>query len=184
MAPGGSGSGGGGHSIPTGHWRDGLCDCCTFGICYPVLCLGIWCRMCLLGQVLTRNKLNWFATPNGPRINATTYQIWFVLMVVSIVLGATGHLLDNDSAAAIILIIITAAISLVRCITTCRARKYLRNKYNIDEQNCNGCEDLCCAWFCYPCTICQMARHTADYHQYKAEYCTHTGLSLDSPEII
>lgn len=140
--------------------------------------------MCLLGQVLTRNKLNWFATYNGPQINPSTYQFWFAMMVVSLVLGGAGSGLNSNSALASLLSIVTTVIGILACLTTCRAREYLRNKYGIAEENCGGCEDCCCAVWCGPCTICQMARHTADYHQHKAEYCTSTGLRLDAPDIL
>jgi hypothetical protein len=29
-------------AIPTGQWRDGLCDCCKHGCCEPMCCLGLW----------------------------------------------------------------------------------------------------------------------------------------------
>lgn len=29
-------------NIPTGNWRDGLCDCCRFGCCHPLFWWG-WC---------------------------------------------------------------------------------------------------------------------------------------------
>ena len=29
----------GSHNIPFGRWRDGLCNCCAFGLCHPLLCL-------------------------------------------------------------------------------------------------------------------------------------------------
>ena len=28
--------------IPTGGWRDGLCDCCMFGPCHAMCCLSYW----------------------------------------------------------------------------------------------------------------------------------------------
>ena len=28
--------------IPTGAWRDGLCDCCMFGPCHAMCCLSYW----------------------------------------------------------------------------------------------------------------------------------------------
>jgi Cys-rich protein (TIGR01571 family) len=31
------------HVIPTEKWRDGLCDCFTFGCCHAMCCLGCWC---------------------------------------------------------------------------------------------------------------------------------------------
>jgi len=29
-------------SVPTGNWRDGVCDCCVQGICHPL----IWNSLC------------------------------------------------------------------------------------------------------------------------------------------
>jgi hypothetical protein len=29
--------------IPIGKWRDELCNCCTFGPCHAMCCLGYWC---------------------------------------------------------------------------------------------------------------------------------------------
>jgi hypothetical protein len=38
------------HMIPTGRWRDDLCDCCKFGCCHAQCCLSCWCTACALGQ--------------------------------------------------------------------------------------------------------------------------------------
>jgi Cys-rich protein (TIGR01571 family) len=55
--------GDGGHRIPTGQWRDGLCDCFKHGICHPVVWLACCCRPLALGQIL--NRMNLTAT-GGP----------------------------------------------------------------------------------------------------------------------
>ena len=44
-----------------------------------------------------------------------------------------------------------------------RTRQYMRARYNIATGCCGQAEDCCCAFFCGPCLVCQMARHTADY---------------------
>jgi Cys-rich protein (TIGR01571 family) len=72
-------------------------------------------------------------------------------------------------------------ISCLECIATCKARESLRNKYHI-EGGC--CEDCCCTICCPLCTLCQMARHTADYHVHQAYCCTATGLSPQAPEVV
>ena len=51
---GASAAEGGGHRIPTGKWRDGLCDCFATGICHPMLWLACCCRPLAIGQVVTR----------------------------------------------------------------------------------------------------------------------------------
>eukprot|EP01082_Thalassiosira_pseudonana_P012367 g11283.t1 g11283 contig5:520994-523971(-) len=57
--------------IPTGVWRDNLCDCCKFGPCHPHF-LNAWlCRPLLMGQILTRMKMTWLGqrTPTTGSIN-------------------------------------------------------------------------------------------------------------------
>ena len=57
----GNGGGGGSSSstIPTGIWRDGLCDCCAYGPCHAHFCMTLFLRPILLGQILTRMKMTW-----------------------------------------------------------------------------------------------------------------------------
>jgi PLAC8 family len=58
-----------------------------------------------------------------------------------------------------------------------RARAHVRQRYDIPEQCCVGCEDCCCAFWLPCCTALQIARHTADYSQRRsAACCTDTGL--------
>jgi hypothetical protein len=55
-------------------------------------------------------------------------------------------------------------------------RNFIRQRYQIPERNCIGCEDCVCA-LCFPCcTISQMARHTTDYDTYRAVWFSDTGL--------
>jgi Cys-rich protein (TIGR01571 family) len=56
------------------------------------------------------------------------------------------------------------------------ARSSIREKFMIRENCCYDLEDLCCATFCLPCTISQMARHTANYKDHEAVCCSKTGL--------
>jgi len=58
-----------------------------------------------------------------------------------------------------------------------KTRKKLRQKYEIPETHCHGCEDLCCAFWCGNCASAQMARQTADYDAEAAFCCTNTGLT-------
>ena len=51
--------GGAEDTIPTGVWRDSLCDCCRFGPCHPSLCIAWFCRPILIGQILTRMQMTW-----------------------------------------------------------------------------------------------------------------------------
>ena len=80
--------------------------------------------------------------------------------------------------------IITYGLTLLVVLITCRTRQQLRDKYGIPAGACGRIEDVCCAVVCGPCTVCQMARHTADYDVYPASCCTETGLGAGSPMIV
>jgi Cys-rich protein (TIGR01571 family) len=210
--------GGYSHNIPTGHWRDGLCECCAFGCCHPVFCLGYCYNLCLLGQVLTRNKLSCIGLPTG-KVEPCSYRFWFAMVFVifaikvgvvwMFVLVVVSLDVDTDDdcfsysnryyrscttydtyeytgpkwviACLVLFGVFLSIISCLECIATCKARESLRNKYHI-EGGC--CEDCCCTICCPLCTLCQMARHTADYHVHQAYCCTATGLSPQAPEVV
>lgn len=76
------------------------------------------------------------------------------------------------------------AFFLYTLVLTMKTRAFVRNRYQIPETTCRGCEDCCCAFWLPCCTITQMARHTADYDHYPAACCTETGLSSHVPEVI
>lgn len=92
---------------------------------------------------------------------------------------------DWDDAVEVVRIIVEIIFWLFVLVVTIRTRAYIRNKYNIPEKHCcHGCEDFCCSFWCTMCTICQMARHTADYQTYSAGCCTEDGLSRGAPHVV
>jgi Cys-rich protein (TIGR01571 family) len=77
------------------------------------------------------------------------------------------------------------AFFLYSLIITIKTRYYIRKKYAIRTQNCDeSLEDCCCSCWCHGCTVCQMARHTADYDTYSARCCSSTGLGPNAPSIV
>jgi hypothetical protein len=50
-------------TIPVGHWKDGLCDCCRYGICHSHCFISYWCCALGAGQVISRLQLNWLGKP-------------------------------------------------------------------------------------------------------------------------
>lgn len=56
-----------------------------------------------------------------------------------------------------------------------RVRNYVRKRYSIPA-GCGDLEDCCCSFWCGPCSVCQMMRHTSDYRHDRAACCTPTGL--------
>ena len=73
-------------------------------------------------------------------------------------------------------------------IAMCRTRQAIRARYKI-EDNCGGCSDCCCTFWCSCCTINQMARHTNDYEAYPVDCCSatcfnKTGLPANAPILV
>mmetsp|Transcript_14256 Transcript_14256/g.19992 ORF Transcript_14256/g.19992 Transcript_14256/m.19992 type:complete len:212 (-) Transcript_14256:644-1279(-) len=179
-----------------GHWKDGLCDCCKFGCFHPHL-WNAWCfPVVLMGQVLTRMKMNWLGdaaleeTEWRSTFRKTLYVAigYFVLRTAFYVPPATvqfvnGHYEEVFPDVPIWKIIIhkvlilTFAIYVLTVLT--KLRRAVRAKYSIPEERCLGCEDLCCSLWCTPCTAAQLARQTADYEVQHAQCCTSTGFEPD-----
>lgn len=160
---------GGPHSIPYGHWRDGLCNCCSFGPCHPMLCCNAWCAMCGMGQVLTRLKMNCVGGPADPTQAApcSSFKILFGISMLYFLIQVS--LISLRSPIASFAVTLLGAVKeLYAVAVTMRIRAHVREKYGIPEQHCVGCEDCCCSFWCMRCVMCQISRHTADYRKYRA----------------
>lgn len=181
----------GSHNIPHGKWRDGIWDCWNLGCCHPQWCLTFWCTPCALGQVLTRMKLNACASPKqAVATGLTAFQILFAVQVVYLVVQTVLSSVIGDTSGWGGFLYFVLYIFVL--IVTMLLRRYVRNKYQIPEKTCwckeggccRGCEDFCCAFWCASCTICQLARHTADYHRHRAGCCTEDGLATGTPSVV
>jgi len=74
-------------------------------------------------------------------------------------LQSHGRLLSELAAENPVISLIGVLGSLFTCLTICQVRMAIRKRDGILESNCQGCEDLCCAGFCNPCTQCLIFRH-------------------------
>ena len=190
-------------AIPVGQWRDGLCDCLRFGPIHPSF-LSAWCLPQLLNaQVMTRMKLNWLGMEASDDERKNTFRNVIILMISYFILSNVfsvpdptfertedGKFIITSPPPSAILVainnVINIAFSAYTIIVVMRTRKMIRERYRIPEEQCHGCEDLVCAFWCGCCTVAQMARHTADYKKEKAVCCTTNGLkrSSDHPVIV
>jgi Cys-rich protein (TIGR01571 family) len=177
-------SSGGPHAIPSGRWRDGLCDCFTFGLFHPLCCLAFWCTPCALGQVLHRNKLNALggAWSDDAQAAATSaFKILFAVAVISYILQVSLSAAGLPNLSSLVNMIV-----FIFCVVvTVRLRGHVRRKYAVPEStSCKGFEDCCCSFWCLPCTICQVSRHTADFRNHKAGCCSDNGLGPEAPDVV
>jgi Cys-rich protein (TIGR01571 family) len=153
-------------------------------------------------------KLTWCGLPlNGRRVATSAFKVMFTLLAVYIFVMnfILGPVIANNEAETttdgngnettgddkgwvtgmkVVRMFIQFVFFLFILIVTMRARGYIRKKYDIPEERCKNCEDCCCSLWCSPCTVCQMLRHTADYHKYNAGCCSETGLAHGAPEVV
>jgi Cys-rich protein (TIGR01571 family) len=152
--------------------------------------------LCLLGQVATRTGIwNERLQPYGISAYRLCFAITVLLMMTSAITRHIKHMYglnDDDDYVRVVdeqepeipflpLVILFLcrctlfALSMFALVATCQVRQHIRATYNIPASH--PVEDFCCACCCQSCTICQMARHTADYNAVDAELCSETGLA-------
>jgi len=175
-------------NAPIGRWKDGLFDCFSVGICHPSLCCAVFCSRISMAQIMTRMSLTWLGKP-GQRISTKdTFKV-VVLLVVSyaIYANALGFASLEYSAEEL-----PVSISVMRSVGSlfffvwsvyalCKTRQSVRQQYSIPEEQCVGCEDLCCSLWCTCCSLGQMARHTGEYETYPGTCCSSTGHPQGTP---
>jgi len=158
-------------------WRDDLFACCAHGIFHPSFLNCCCCSICLLGQVMTRLKLNWCGSPVSSNAWKNTYSIMVIICIFcyGVNLFTTPTDVDEGPVNGMLSNILLIVYLFVLC-TIYKVRKHVRAKYEIPEQTCVGCEDVCCTLWCGSCVTAQMARHTTNYHKVKAQFFSGTGI--------
>ena len=142
----------------------------------------------IMGQVMMRLQLTWLGEP-GPLVSTkTTFKVCVVLVCAYIVYSSALEILaapyDPDNMPGYLPAfrsIGSVLFSVWSLYALCKTRENTRARYSIDEQNCKGCEDLCCSFWCTCCTVAQLARHTGDYETYPSAWCTETGHGKGAP---
>lgn len=177
-----------GAEIPVGGWRDRLCDCGIYGFCHAVVVTTLCCPLLTLGQIMSRVSFDFLGRPLAKGDSSTfgvmgsIVTMW--VLVNLFVIGAYNYKWSQHltlSTADIAALGFVNVVMLVYAIYAVAAtRSSIREKFMIREQRCYDLEDCCCATFCMPCTVCQMARHTADYNRQEAVCFSSTGLPDDA----
>lgn len=159
-----------------GGWKDGLFDCTEYGFCHPSLLMACCLPLVLLGQVMTRLKLNWRADPAPSEDWHKTFQVMCYISIIYIF--ATSFMAPTNPAdnGGFLYNFITFFYGLLMLVLTMKVRRIVRERDGIPEERCLGFEDVCCAFWCGCCTVAQLARQTADYDAEEAQFFTIDGL--------
>lgn len=183
-------------SFTTERWRVSLFGCCEYGPCHPSF-LGAFCYCCqcfLLSQIMARMNLNWIGLLSPPSSVRKTmdgvfllFAIFFFFQFLTVYYLNVG---DGDGDGAVdptsdlaekmpgnlyaITLVVDVCFVLYVVMVTTRGRRATRGNYSIPGTVLMDCV---VAFLCFPCSLSQMARQSADYRSYSARWCTDTGLS-------
>ena len=152
---------------PKGAWKDDCCSCCNdCCICWSVLCCGCFTISQLLSRLMktaqffiifvagyllleclngafvswSQHELNWATRPYNPYDpEPQTLTLSGDYYVANMLSGLTGF-----------------ALFVITCGTLCNIRTMIKNRDNIDENDCCTCCMSCC---CSLCSACQIFRH-------------------------
>ncbi|KAL7528389.1 hypothetical protein ACHAWF_002544 [Thalassiosira exigua] len=165
---------------PSGAWRHDLfscCDVCGSGTFWMAWC----CTYIALGQLLQRLKMN-FCGQRDPNNYKNTCMIWTVVWAV---VCALYFVIVSVTQGYGVLVYYVLAIFAIVAIT--QARAFVREKWSIPADCCEGSgmlSDCCCAWWCTCCTVVQMMRHTHDEQVHRYNCGSATGLDDSAPEVV
>lgn len=173
---------------PTGRWKDGLFDCFKAGICHPSWLCAFFCTEISMAQIMTRMSLTWLGEPGHKVSTKNTFRVVLLLFTSYVIYSTSLEIASMNYEPSniptwinVMKLIGSVLFGMWSLYSICRTRQSVRNQYSIPEQHCNGCEDLCCAFFCTCCTLSQMARHTGEYETYPGVCCTTTGHPPGTP---
>lgn len=143
-------------------WRHGLCECCED----PALA----CSVCLFGCNATGQA---YQRATGSGCFAVSIFLWG-LFILSQVMNSTSNGLnasayadekanvDEEMVSVSIVGGLAGFFGLISSIATtyfvCTSRRIMRERDEIPDGCCGGCDDCCTGWWCSCCALIQMFR--------------------------
>ena len=181
--------------IPTGRWRDGIFDFCILPL-HPVVFVTYLWPLITLGQVMTRIQFKICGdSDNRSQFCPPAFDVMLAITIISLVFqlmfgGIVNMLLlvfrmdipsetsydGGDEMVEGLHFMVKLGLLIFITVVHTKTRNQMRRAYSIgSDRSCVG--DCCCAFWCGFCSISQMARHTANYHNtHRARCCTPNGL--------
>jgi Cys-rich protein (TIGR01571 family) len=146
-----------------------------------------------MAQVMTRMQLTWLGGIGHANMTRQTFVVVLMLTVAFFVyclaleIAAFPYSSANSSPPVYIAVLRMAGdliFSAWSFVALCRTRRTVRERYQIPEQHCKGCEDVCCTFWCSCCVAAQMMRHTGEYETYNGVCCSATGHPPGAPLVV
>lgn len=144
-----------------------------------------------MAQVMSRMQLTWLGGVGPANKTRQTFMVVLLLVIAFFVYSVALEIaafpyssLDEPIYIPILRIGGDLLFSLWAFIALCRTRKTVRQRYQIPEHQCKGCEDACCSLWCGCCVAAQMMRHTGEYETYAGVCCSTTGHPPGTPLVV
>jgi Cys-rich protein (TIGR01571 family) len=144
-----------------------------------------------MGQTMSRMQLTWLGQPGAITRTRQTFLVVAILVFSFFVyctaleiaampyeMGQEPTFIPALKFAGNLLFTVWAVYAL------CRTRQNVRARFQIPEENCKGCEDCCCAFWCGCCVAAQMLRHTGEYETYPGTCLSATGHPPGTPLVV
>lgn len=193
----------------TRKWKDDIFACTRHGCCHPSLLNACCCSFLLMGQIMTRLKLNYLANPApadetsnlvspagetsnlvSPRPAGKTSNTYMILVCITAAYAVVQILFpptdptDPEQTPSPIGSLLNFGFMLFMLLIVTKVRKLVRQQQGIPESNCVGCEDCCCAFWCGCCTVSQLARQTTNYDIEEARFFSSNGLAPEKQVVV
>jgi Cys-rich protein (TIGR01571 family) len=150
-------------------WKDSLFACTRYGLIHPSLLCACCCPLILLGQIMTRLKMDWKGNEASPvEWNKTFRTMLLVGLFCKFFLVSMSDILDAILEWSYFFYLVYLLI---------KVRKYVRDRDQIPSEGYTTWEDIGVSIWCIPCAASQLARQTANYDQEIAYFLTQDGLS-------
>jgi len=168
-------------ALPIRAWKDDIFECTKYGIIHPSLLTACCCPLILMGQIMTRLRLDWLANDAPDGAWKGTFRRMLYITIGYVILNVFLSPVDPQDPCSLLfnIVVFIYTVFVIYLMTVVRRR--IRERDQIREERCIGCEDVVCAAFCGCCTVSQMARQTADYDLDEGRFFTPDGLDLESP---
>ena len=172
---------------PTGQWKDGLFNCFGYGILHPHFCCSLWCTQIAMGQAMKRMNLTWLGVPGAEVATRATFKVVVAIVVsytvysIALEIAGAPYGADPPSYISIPRLVGSLAFTVWAIWALMKTRASVRAQYQIPEEKCKGCEDLCCSVLCSCCSVAQILRHTGEYETYHSTCISSTGLQEGAP---
>jgi len=143
-----------------------------------------------MGQVMQRMNFTWLGMPGPSFSTRNTFRVVVAITASYIVYSAALEIagapygVNAPVYIAFPKFVGSLAFTVWAIYALMKTRQNVRAQYSIPEENCNGCEDVCCSVFCSCCSVAQILRHTGEYETYHSKYFTATGLEDGAPACV